>query len=260
MSLLDLHRAFWVLRFHRRPKTLFNSTWVHTASGRWQVRRLNPTNFIFLGERIYCFWNWRIKLKDCVCSCAGLEFVISQLKSILLSLGMVDRYLTVEQAVLLSRLEEEYQVGKVHLSSFYKILFCFSDFCVCFNNKTILIIQGNITIWWKNPVFENLWSLFWWVPAVFVVADWALGKRGMGSRLWHVWTQGADRRRSSLHSAFIWEFNRQTQNNAGLIIVCIYLKHTQKSSQPKQEIKGIFQCNTLRTNPTIRLSISGCSE
>uniref|UniRef100_A0A3P9K8F5 Uncharacterized protein n=1 Tax=Oryzias latipes TaxID=8090 RepID=A0A3P9K8F5_ORYLA len=44
-------------------------------------------------------------------SLTGLEFVISQLKSILLSLGMVDRYLTVEQAVLLSRLEEEYQIS-----------------------------------------------------------------------------------------------------------------------------------------------------
>ncbi|MEQ2185410.1 hypothetical protein GOODEAATRI_017906 [Goodea atripinnis] len=42
---------------------------------------------------------------------AGLEFVITQLKSLVLSLGMIDRHLSVEQAVLLSRLEEEYQVG-----------------------------------------------------------------------------------------------------------------------------------------------------
>lgn len=41
----------------------------------------------------------------------GLEYVITQLKSIVLSLGMIDRHLSVEQAVLLSRLEEEYQVG-----------------------------------------------------------------------------------------------------------------------------------------------------
>lgn len=40
----------------------------------------------------------------------GLEYVITQLKSVILSFGMIDRYLTVEQAVLLSRLEEEYQV------------------------------------------------------------------------------------------------------------------------------------------------------
>lgn len=40
----------------------------------------------------------------------GLEFVISQLKSVVLALGMVDRHLSVEQAVLLSRLEEEYQI------------------------------------------------------------------------------------------------------------------------------------------------------
>ncbi|KAG5262537.1 hypothetical protein AALO_G00276180 [Alosa alosa] len=40
----------------------------------------------------------------------GLEYVITQLKSVILSFGMIDRYLTVEQAVLLSRLEEEYQI------------------------------------------------------------------------------------------------------------------------------------------------------
>ncbi|XP_062382610.1 ATP synthase mitochondrial F1 complex assembly factor 2 [Sardina pilchardus] len=42
----------------------------------------------------------------------GLEYVITQLKSVILSFGMVDRYLTVEQAVLLSRLEEEYQIQR----------------------------------------------------------------------------------------------------------------------------------------------------
>ncbi len=45
-----------------------------------------------------------------VFSCAGLEYVITQLKSVVLSMGMIDRHLSVEQAVLLSRLEEEYQV------------------------------------------------------------------------------------------------------------------------------------------------------
>ena len=43
---------------------------------------------------------------------AGLEYVITQLKSVVLSLGIIDRHLSVEQAVLLSRLEEEYQVGE----------------------------------------------------------------------------------------------------------------------------------------------------
>ena len=44
--------------------------------------------------------------------CPGLEFVITQLKSVVLSLALIDRHLTVEEAVLLSRLEEEYQVGE----------------------------------------------------------------------------------------------------------------------------------------------------
>ncbi|KAL4624555.1 ATP synthase mitochondrial F1 complex assembly factor 2 isoform X1 [Arapaima gigas] len=42
----------------------------------------------------------------------GLEFVITQLKSVVLSFGLIDRHLTVEQAVLLSRLEEEYQIRR----------------------------------------------------------------------------------------------------------------------------------------------------
>lgn len=41
---------------------------------------------------------------------AGIEFVVTQLKSLVLTLGLMDLRLTVEQAVLLSRLEEEYQV------------------------------------------------------------------------------------------------------------------------------------------------------
>ncbi|XP_057629859.1 ATP synthase mitochondrial F1 complex assembly factor 2 isoform X2 [Chionomys nivalis] len=42
----------------------------------------------------------------------GIEFIVAQLKSMLLTLGLIDRHLTVEQAVLLSRLEEEYQIQK----------------------------------------------------------------------------------------------------------------------------------------------------
>lgn len=38
--------------------------------------------------------------------------MITQLKSVVLSLGIIDRHLSVEKAVLLSRLEEEYQVGE----------------------------------------------------------------------------------------------------------------------------------------------------
>ncbi|XP_051877836.1 ATP synthase mitochondrial F1 complex assembly factor 2 [Pristis pectinata] len=40
----------------------------------------------------------------------GLEYVIHQLKSVVLSLNLIDRNLSVEKAVLLSRLEEQYQI------------------------------------------------------------------------------------------------------------------------------------------------------
>ncbi|XP_061455349.1 ATP synthase mitochondrial F1 complex assembly factor 2 [Rhineura floridana] len=40
----------------------------------------------------------------------GIEYMITQLKSLILSMGLLDKRLTVEQAVLLSRLEEEYQI------------------------------------------------------------------------------------------------------------------------------------------------------
>ncbi|XP_052426040.1 ATP synthase mitochondrial F1 complex assembly factor 2 [Carassius gibelio] len=43
-------------------------------------------------------------------SLTGLDFMISQLKSLVLSFGLIDKHLSVEQAVLLSRLEEEYQI------------------------------------------------------------------------------------------------------------------------------------------------------
>ncbi|KAK2103436.1 ATP synthase mitochondrial F1 complex assembly factor 2 [Saguinus oedipus] len=42
----------------------------------------------------------------------GIEFVAAQLKSMVLTLGLIDLRLTVEQAVLLSRLEEEHQIQK----------------------------------------------------------------------------------------------------------------------------------------------------
>ncbi|KAL6475140.1 hypothetical protein MHYP_G00161800 [Metynnis hypsauchen] len=45
-------------------------------------------------------------------SLIGLEYVINQLKSVVLSFGLIDRHLTVEQAVLLARLEEEYQIQR----------------------------------------------------------------------------------------------------------------------------------------------------
>ncbi|KAL7869023.1 hypothetical protein AOLI_G00130110 [Acnodon oligacanthus] len=47
-----------------------------------------------------------------VWSLIGLEYVINQLKSVVLSFGLIDRHLTVEQAVLLARLEEEYQIQR----------------------------------------------------------------------------------------------------------------------------------------------------
>ncbi|XP_030067018.1 ATP synthase mitochondrial F1 complex assembly factor 2 [Microcaecilia unicolor] len=54
----------------------------------------------------------------------GLEYIIVQLKSMVLTMGLVDRYLTVERAVLLSRLEEEYQIqrwGKVEWAHDYDL-------------------------------------------------------------------------------------------------------------------------------------------
>ncbi|XP_077172880.1 ATP synthase mitochondrial F1 complex assembly factor 2 [Paroedura picta] len=42
----------------------------------------------------------------------GIEYMIAQLKSLILSMGLLDKHLTVEQAVLLSRLEEEYQIRR----------------------------------------------------------------------------------------------------------------------------------------------------
>ncbi|XP_007425134.1 ATP synthase mitochondrial F1 complex assembly factor 2, partial [Python bivittatus] len=42
----------------------------------------------------------------------GIEYMITQLKSLILSMSLVDKHLTVEQAVLLSRLEEEYQIQR----------------------------------------------------------------------------------------------------------------------------------------------------
>lgn len=45
-------------------------------------------------------------------SLPGIEYVITQLKSLILSMGLIDRHITVEKAVLLSRLEEEYQIQR----------------------------------------------------------------------------------------------------------------------------------------------------
>ncbi|CAI9624137.1 unnamed protein product [Staurois parvus] len=42
----------------------------------------------------------------------GIEFITTQLKSLVLSMGLLDRFLTVEKAVALSCLEEEYQIQR----------------------------------------------------------------------------------------------------------------------------------------------------
>ncbi|KAM9305438.1 ATP synthase mitochondrial F1 complex assembly factor 2 [Gastrophryne carolinensis] len=42
----------------------------------------------------------------------GIEFMVTQLKSLVLATGLLDRFLPVERAVLLSRLEEEYQIQR----------------------------------------------------------------------------------------------------------------------------------------------------
>ena len=51
--------------------------------------------------------------------CVGLEYVITQLKSVVLAFALIDKHITVEQAVLLSRLEEEFQVGTRHRNNAY---------------------------------------------------------------------------------------------------------------------------------------------
>lgn len=56
------------------------------------------------------FWSGGALDPHLACVPAGIEFVVTQLKSMVLTLGLMDLHLTVEQAVLLSRLEEEYQV------------------------------------------------------------------------------------------------------------------------------------------------------
>lgn len=58
----------------------------------------------------------------------GIEFVVAQLKSMLLTLGLIDLRLTVEQAVLLSRLEEEYQVSSDLISHLNPFWFRFTEF------------------------------------------------------------------------------------------------------------------------------------
>lgn len=45
--------------------------------------------------------------------CAGIERMVNVLKSVILPLTLVDRHITVEEAVSLSRLEQEYQVSEV---------------------------------------------------------------------------------------------------------------------------------------------------
>ncbi|XP_073504580.1 ATP synthase mitochondrial F1 complex assembly factor 2 [Phyllobates terribilis] len=45
-------------------------------------------------------------------SLIGIEFMVSQLKSLILTMGLLDRFMTVQKAVLLSRLEEEYQIQR----------------------------------------------------------------------------------------------------------------------------------------------------
>ncbi|KAJ7305980.1 hypothetical protein JRQ81_010346 [Phrynocephalus forsythii] len=42
----------------------------------------------------------------------GIEYMVAQLKSLILSMALLDKHLTVEQAVLLCRLEEEYQIQR----------------------------------------------------------------------------------------------------------------------------------------------------
>lgn len=83
--------------------------------------------------------------------------MITQLKSVVLSMGMIDRHLTVEQAVLLSRLEEEYQVE-------YSNMFC----CYGFSLTVEFLLLCLQTIFHSSNMF--------FPPCT----DWVLGERGVG--------------------------------------------------------------------------------
>ncbi|XP_016045096.1 ATP synthase mitochondrial F1 complex assembly factor 2 isoform X2 [Erinaceus europaeus] len=65
-----------------------------------------------LASHLASYNMWALQGPDLACVPAGIEFVATQLKSMVLTLGLIDLHLTVEQAVLLSRLEEEYQIQK----------------------------------------------------------------------------------------------------------------------------------------------------
>lgn len=47
-----------------------------------------------------------------MCIFSGYIFAVDTLKSVILTLACVERFITPEKAVLLSRLEEEFQVNK----------------------------------------------------------------------------------------------------------------------------------------------------
>lgn len=66
-----------------------------------------------------------------------------------------------------------------------------------------------------KPVPKNsfVFLLFFFV---WSYEDSVLGKCGVGPRLWHVWAEGQDVCWSSFCSSDIWEFNSQTQTDAGL--------------------------------------------
>lgn len=63
---------------------------------------------------------------------------------------------------------------------------------------------------------QSCCSLFIPLTCFFSCTDSALGKRGVGPRLWHVWAEGTDCCWNSFCSPLIWEFFCQKQTYAGL--------------------------------------------
>ena len=57
----------------------------------------------------------------------GFERLIHTLKSLLLSVALINRHLTVEEAVSLSRLEQEYQVCQ-QIEMTFSLYFCDKSF------------------------------------------------------------------------------------------------------------------------------------
>lgn len=84
---------------------------------------------IILNRYMVYFFELRVKDFIVLLWFAGFIYGVDTLKSVILTLACVERFLTAETAVHLSRLEEEYQVKKYKISfiTICKICFSFSQ-------------------------------------------------------------------------------------------------------------------------------------